>query len=68
MNEVMFEMKELQRDYLGSTDEIYEFAHSIISIFLIVFFSFELSYELKGRIWLLGFRTLSLSIVFINGT
>ncbi len=67
MNEVIFDIKELQSDYLRSTDDISDVLHSTISIFFIVFFSFELSYELVGRIWLLGFKTLSLSIVFITG-
>jgi len=65
MKEVMFDIKELQRDSLGSTDEISELTHSTMSIFLIVFFSFEFSPELKGRIMLVGFRTLS--IVFVMG-
>lgn len=42
MKEVMFDMKELHNDSLGSTDEIYEFTASIMSIFFIVFLSFEL--------------------------
>lgn len=67
MNEVMFDIKELQSDSLGSTDEIYDVPHSTMSIFLIVFFSFEFSHELKGRIWFVGFKTLSLSTVFIIG-
>lgn len=65
MKEVMFDIKELQRDSLGSTDEMSELTHSTMSIFFIVFFSFEFSHELKWRIMLVGFRTLS--IVFVMG-